>query len=90
MHWCTGVLPRNGVPLWGKASDANNTNSATNEKKMEGGSVPVAGDAAGSASVVWGENENKDERMVDDGWHNVKIQFFPLPASEQILDFCKK
>lgn len=57
---------------------------------MEGGSVAVAGDAAGSASVVWGENENKGERMVDDGWHNVEIQFFFLPASEQILDFFKK
>lgn len=35
MHSCTGVLPRNGVPLWGKASDANNTNSATNEEKLK-------------------------------------------------------
>lgn len=76
MHWGTGVLPRNGVPLWGKASDANNTNSATNEKKLkEKVSLWQV-----MQQVQLQLYEIKDEKMVDDGWHNVEILFFSPPC----------
>lgn len=85
MHWGTGVLPRNGVPLWGKASDANNTNSATNEKKLK----KEVSLWQVMQQVQLQLYEIKDEKwwmMVDIMWKYI----FPLPASEQILDFCKK